>query len=87
MQWSVNGGKGLVKFRLDDTGTLTVSSAMLDQGVGTFTLLEQMAEQELKIPAETSSSSTSTPASASRTPGLGGSRGTRVYGNAGYDAS
>ena len=50
VQWSVNGGKGLVKFRLDETGTLTVSSAMLDQGVGTFTLLEQMAEQELKIP-------------------------------------
>ena len=85
VQWSVNGGKGLVRFRLDDTGTLTVSSAMLDQGVGTFTLLEQMAEQELKIPAENIRFEHFDTSAGIQDSGLGGSRGTRVYGNAGYD--
>ncbi len=85
VQWSVNGGKGLVKFRLDETGTLTVSSAMLDQGVGTFTLLEQMAEQELRIPAECIKFEHFDTSAGIKDSGLGGSRGTRVYGNAGYD--
>jgi len=85
VQWSVNGGKGVVKFKLDDTGTLTVSSAMLDQGVGTFTLLEQMAEQELKIPADKIVFEHFNTRAGIKDSGLGGSRGTRVYGNAGYD--
>lgn len=85
VQWTVNGGKGVVKFKLDDAGTLTVSSAMLDQGVGTFTLLEQMAEQELQIPAERIVFQHFDTSVGIKDSGLGGSRGTRVYGNAGYD--
>lgn len=85
VQWSVNGGKGVVKFKLDEEGTLTVSSAMLDQGVGTFTLLGQMAEEELEIPAEKIVFEHFSTDAGIKDSGLGGSRGTRVYGNAGYD--
>lgn len=85
VQWSVNGGKGFVKAKLDDTGTLTVSSAMLDQGVGTYTLLEQMAEQELQIAPENIVFEHFDTSAGIKDSGLGGSRGTRVYGNAGYD--
>jgi nicotinate dehydrogenase medium molybdopterin subunit len=85
VQWSVNGGKGVVKFKLDDSGTLTVSSAMLDQGVGTYTLLEQMAEQELEIPADKIVFEHFSTKAGIKDSGLGGSRGTRVYGNAGYN--
>jgi len=85
VQWSVNGGKGVVKLKLDSSGTLTVSSAMLDQGVGTFTLLEQIAEQELEIPADKIVFEHFSTDARMKDSGLGGSRGTRVYGNAGYD--
>jgi CO/xanthine dehydrogenase Mo-binding subunit len=87
VQWIANGGSGTVAVRVDEEGMVTISSAMLDQGGGTYTLLCEIVGEELKVPLnkikieilDTKTGKTDT--------GIGGSRGTRVYGNAGYKAA
>ncbi|MBI2985539.1 MAG: xanthine dehydrogenase family protein molybdopterin-binding subunit [Deltaproteobacteria bacterium] len=87
VQWEVNGGQGSVALRIDEKGTVTLSSAMLDQGAGTYTLLCEIVAEELKVPLEQIRIETLDTSQGIKDTGVGGSRTTRVYGNAAYEAA
>ncbi|MFQ5849810.1 MAG: xanthine dehydrogenase family protein molybdopterin-binding subunit [Candidatus Binatia bacterium] len=87
VQWLVNGGEGSVAIKIDEQGTVTLSSAMLDQGVGTYTVLCEIVGEELKVPLERMRVQTLDTRVGVKDTGVGGSRATRVYGNAAYDAA
>jgi CO/xanthine dehydrogenase Mo-binding subunit len=87
VQWLTNSGYGSVALKLDEKGAITLSSAMLDQGAGTYTLLCEIVAEELKVPLERIRVETLDTNLGVKDTGVGGSRATRVYGNAAYDAA
>ncbi|MBI2348905.1 MAG: molybdopterin-dependent oxidoreductase, partial [Deltaproteobacteria bacterium] len=87
VQWLTNSGFGSVALTIDEKGMVTLASAMLDQGGGTYTLLCEIVAEELKVPLEKIRVQCLDTQSGIKDSGIGGSRGTRVYGNAGYDAA
>jgi len=87
VQWTANGGVGTVAIAIDDKGIVTISSAMLDQGSGTYTVLGEIVAEELKVPLSQIRAQSLDTAKGTKDTGVGGSRATRVYGNAGYEAA
>jgi CO/xanthine dehydrogenase Mo-binding subunit len=87
VQWTPAGGVGTVAITLDDQGVATISSAMLDQGGGTYTILSEIVAEELKLPLSQIKVQLLSTAQGKKDTGVGGSRATRVYGNAGYEAA
>ncbi|MFQ5542065.1 MAG: xanthine dehydrogenase family protein molybdopterin-binding subunit, partial [Candidatus Binatia bacterium] len=87
VQWTVNGGEGTVAVKIDEEGEITLSSAMLDQGCGTYTVLCEIVGEELKVPPARINVETLNTKMGEKDTGVGGSRATRVYGNAAYEAA
>ena len=87
MQWTPAGGIGTVAISLDEKGVATISSAMADQGAGTYTVLSEIVAEELKIPLSQIKIQQLDTQTGIKDTGVGGSRATRVYGNAGYKAA
>lgn len=87
VQWTAAGGIGTVAITLDEKGEATISSAMLDQGGGTYTILAEIVAEELKLPLSQVKCRLLNTSQGKKDTGVGGSRATRVYGNAGYDAA
>jgi len=87
VQWTPAGGIGTVAISLDAKGEATISSAMADQGAGTYTVLSEIIAEELKIPLSQVKVQQLDTQQGTKDTGVGGSRATRVYGNAGYEAA
>jgi CO/xanthine dehydrogenase Mo-binding subunit len=87
VQWTPAGGIGTVAITLDEKGIVTISSAMLDQGAGTYTVLCEIVAEELKMPLSQIRVQSLDTNQGTKDTGVGGSRATRVYGNAGYEAA
>jgi CO/xanthine dehydrogenase Mo-binding subunit len=87
VQWMPNGGSGTVGIKIDAQGLVTISSAMLDQGAGTYTLLCEIVGQELELPLSQMKVETLNTKTGKQDTGVGASRATRVYGNAAYQAA
>ncbi len=87
VQWTTNGGIGTVEIKLDEKGLVTIASAMLDQGAGTYTVLSEIVAEELKIPLSQIKVQSLDTQQGKKDTGVGGSRATRVYGNACYQAA
>ncbi|HEY7319482.1 MAG TPA: xanthine dehydrogenase family protein molybdopterin-binding subunit [Candidatus Binatia bacterium] len=87
VQWTPAGGIGTVAITLDQKGMATISSAMLDQGGGTYTILAEIVAEELKMPLSQIKVQILNTDQGKKDTGVGGSRATRVYGNAGYEAA
>jgi CO/xanthine dehydrogenase Mo-binding subunit len=87
VQWTATGGIGTVAITLDEKGVAAISSAMADQGAGTYTVLSEIVAEELKIPLSQIKVRQLDTAQGTKDTGVGGSRATRVYGNAGYEAA
>ena len=87
VQWTPAGGIGTVAITLDEKGVATISSAMADQGAGTYTVLSEIVAEELKIPLSQIKTRQLDTQRGVKDTGVGGSRATRVYGNAGYEAA
>src|SRR3990170_2595722 len=87
VQWTATGGFGTVAITIDEKGCATISSAMVDQGAGTYTVLSEIVAEELKIPLSQIKVQQLDTAQGTKDTGVGGSRATRVYGNAGYEAA
>ena len=87
VQWTPAGGIGTVAISLDAKGVATISSAMADQGAGTYTVLSEIIAEELKIPLSQVKVQQLDTQQGTKDTGVGGSRATRVYGNAGYEAA
>jgi len=85
-EWSPSGGEGSVFVTIDKKGRVLVESPVVDQGAGVLTVIVEVVGEELKVPADqiglTQLDSTSVPSDG----GVGGSRATRVYGNASFEA-
>jgi CO/xanthine dehydrogenase Mo-binding subunit len=86
VHWHTMGGECAVSVTADRQGVVTVASTVLDQGSGTYTIMQQIVAEELQLPVNkilvrTLDTTTSPPDT-----GVGGSRATRVYGLATYDA-
>ena len=87
VQWAPAGGIGTVAISLDKEGVATISSAMADQGAGTYTVLSEIVAEELKMPLSQIKVKQLDTQTGVKDTGVGGSRATRVYGNAGYEAA
>ena len=85
-EWSPSGGEGNVFVTIGDDGKLKVITPVVDQGAGVLTVIVEVVGEELGVPADEielkQGDSTIVPSDG----GVGGSRATRVYGNASYEA-
>jgi len=85
-EWSPSGGEGNVFVTIEEDGKVKVISPVVDQGAGVLTVIVEVVGQELQVAAEKIElkqvDSTIVPSDG----GVGGSRATRVYGNASYEA-
>lgn len=86
IQWLALGGECSVFVRIDESGRITIASAMLDQGAGAGTVLRQIIADELEVEEHTITLETLNTANAPADTGVGASRATRTYGNACYEA-
>ncbi|HLN84694.1 MAG TPA: xanthine dehydrogenase family protein, partial [Candidatus Binatia bacterium] len=85
-EWSPSGGEGNVFVTIEDNGKVKVITPVVDQGAGVLTVIVQVVGEELGVPADEielkQGDSTIVPSDG----GVGGSRATRVYGNASFEA-
>jgi CO/xanthine dehydrogenase Mo-binding subunit len=85
-EWSPSGGEGNVFVTIEEDGRVKVVSPVVDQGAGVLTVIVEVVGEELQTPAAEIElkqvDSTIVPSDG----GVGGSRATRVYGNASYEA-
>ena len=85
-EWSPSGGEGNVFVTIEDDGKVKVITPVVDQGAGVLTVIVEVVGEELQVPADEIElkqvDSTIVPSDG----GVGGSRATRVYGNASYEA-
>ena len=85
-EWSPSGGEGNVFVTIEEDGGVKIISPVVDQGAGVLTVIVEVVGEELQIPAAEIElkqvDSTIVPSDG----GVGGSRATRVYGNASYEA-
>ena len=85
-EWSPSGGEGNVFVTIEYDGRVKVLSPVVDQGAGVLTVIVEVVGEELQVPADEIElkqvDSTIVPSDG----GVGGSRATRVYGNASYEA-
>src|SRR5919197_3300536 len=85
-EWSPSGGEGNVFVKIDTDGGVYVSSPVVDQGAGVLTVIVEVVGEELKVPAREIPLQQLDSSVVPSDGGVGGSRATRVYGNAAYDA-
>jgi xanthine dehydrogenase molybdenum-binding subunit len=85
-EWSPSGGEGNVFVTIEDNGRVKVITPVVDQGAGVLTVIVEVVGEELGVAADEielkQGDSTIVPSDG----GVGGSRATRVYGNASYEA-
>jgi CO/xanthine dehydrogenase Mo-binding subunit len=81
-QWLPLGGESHAFVTIDGQGTVTVSTAMLDQGAGTHTAMRLVAAEELQLPLEKIRIATLDTSKVGPDTGIGASRGTRIFGSA-----
>ena len=75
-----------VSITVDRQGAITVASTVLDQGAGTYTIMRQIVAEELQLPVDKIAVRTLDTTTSPPDTGVGGSRATRVYGLATYEA-
>jgi carbon-monoxide dehydrogenase large subunit len=86
-QWLPLGGEGHAFVSVDAGGEITVSTAMVDQGAGTYTAMRQVAANELQVPVDQVRFQILDTSAAAADTGVGASRATRIFGNSTYAAA
>lgn len=81
-QWQPLGGEGHARVTLDEGGEITVATAMLDQGAGTYTAMRQVAAEALRVPLSCVRVEILDTSRVGPDTGVGASRATRIFGNA-----
>jgi CO/xanthine dehydrogenase Mo-binding subunit len=81
-QWLPHGGECHAFVTIDGQGTVTVATAMLDQGAGTHTAMRLVAAEELNLPLAKVAVATLDTSEVGPDTGIGASRGTRIFGHA-----
>ena len=80
--WLPHGGESHALVTIDAQGTVTIATAMLDQGAGTHTAMRLVAAEELQLPLQKIRVETLDTSQIGADTGIGASRGTRIFGNA-----
>jgi CO/xanthine dehydrogenase Mo-binding subunit len=86
-QWLPLGGESHAFVTVDQEGRVIVSTAMVDQGAGTYTALRQIAAQELCVPVAFVKAEILDTNRVGPDTGVGASRATRIFGNATHAAA
>ncbi|NIO08964.1 MAG: molybdopterin-dependent oxidoreductase [Deltaproteobacteria bacterium] len=86
-EWGPGGGEGNVFIKIAEDGTITVSSPVVDQGAGSYTVICGVVAEELKTSTDRLKFVHMDTSTVPSDGGVGGSRATRVYGNAAYEAA
>jgi CO/xanthine dehydrogenase Mo-binding subunit len=86
-QWLPLGGEGHALVGIDANGSITVSTAMVDQGAGTYTAMRQIVANELQVPVEHVGFQILDTGAAAADTGVGASRATRIFGNSTHAAA
>ncbi|HUK39468.1 MAG TPA: xanthine dehydrogenase family protein molybdopterin-binding subunit [Candidatus Acidoferrales bacterium] len=86
-QWQPLGGEGNALVTLDEKGEITVATAMVDQGAGTYTAMRQVAAETLQVPLSCVRVEILDTSRVGPDTGVGASRATRIFGNATYAAA
>jgi len=81
-QWLPLGGESHAFVSVDERGQITVSTAMVDQGAGTYTAMRQIVAHELQVPVEIVGVEILDTNRVAADTGVGASRATRIFGNA-----
>jgi CO/xanthine dehydrogenase Mo-binding subunit len=75
------GGEGHGFVTVDERGEVAVSTAMVDQGAGTYTAMRQIAANELQVAVDQVRCEILDTSRAAADTGVGASRATRIFGN------
>jgi len=86
-QWLPLGGEGHAFVTIDETGQVTVATAMVDQGAGTYTAMRQIAAEELRVPLSVVDVEILDTSQVGPDTGVGASRATRTFGHATHGAA
>jgi CO/xanthine dehydrogenase Mo-binding subunit len=81
-QWLPLGGEARAVVTIDENGSVTVATGMVDQGAGTYTSMRQIAANELMIAVESVQFAILDTGKIAPDSGVGASRATRIFGNA-----
>lgn len=85
--WVSKGGESYAFVKVDDRGIVTVSSAVMDTGPGTFTIMRQIVAEELKVPIDSVRVEMLDTTKVIKDTGVRGSSSTRVHGTSAYEAA
>ena len=85
-EWSPSGGEGNVFVTIEEDGHVKVITPVVDQGAGVLTVIVEVVGEELQVPAADIELKQVDSSIVPSDGGVGGSRATRVYGNASYEA-
>jgi CO/xanthine dehydrogenase Mo-binding subunit len=85
-EWSPSGGEGNVFVTIEEDGTVKAISPVVDQGAGVLTVIVEVVGEDLKTQADEIELKQADSSIVPSDGGVGGSRATRVYGNAAYEA-
>ncbi len=85
-EWCPSGGEGNVFVTIEEDGRVKVISPVVDQGAGVLTVIVEVVGQELQVAAHHIELKQVDSSIVPSDGGVGGSRATRVYGNASYEA-
>ncbi|MBM4299407.1 MAG: xanthine dehydrogenase family protein, partial [Deltaproteobacteria bacterium] len=86
-QWLPLGGEGHGFVEVSAEGVVTVSTAMVDQGAGTYTAMRQIAANELAVPVGAVRCEILDTNNAAADTGVGASRATRIFGSSVHAAA
>ena len=85
--WVSKGGESYAFVKIDDSGVVTLSSAVTDTGPGVFTMMRQIIGEELKVPLDSIRVEMLDSAQVVKDTGVRGSSSTRVHGSSALDAA
>ncbi len=86
-QWLSKGGESYVFVRVNEDGSATVLTAVMDVGPGVYTIMRQIAAEELKLPLDSVKVESVDTTRVAADSGVRGSSSTRNHGSATYKAA
>ena len=85
--WVSKGGESYALLKVDETGVITLASAVTDTGPGVFTMMRQIVGEELNVPLDSIRVEMLDSSKVIKDTGVRGSSSTRVHGSSALDAS
>jgi carbon-monoxide dehydrogenase large subunit len=85
--WVSKGGESYAFLKIDEDGSVTLSSAVTDTGPGVFTMMRQIVGEELKVPLDSIGVEMLDSSQVLKDTGVRGSSSTRVHGSSALAAA